>query len=83
MTGSVQVLPANNIRMGILPIPQYWIIFFVEFSKSNGEGGIRTPVELPQNAFRVRHHQPLGHLSKINCQVLALLLPFQIITQPI
>jgi hypothetical protein len=30
----------------------------------NGEGGIRTPVGLLQNAFRVRHHQPLGHLSK-------------------
>ncbi len=39
----------------------------------NGEGGIRTPVEFPQNAFRVRHHQPLGHLSRYELTGLSVL----------
>jgi hypothetical protein len=34
-----------------------------EANPGNGEGGIRTPVELPQNRFRVCRIQPLCHLS--------------------
>jgi hypothetical protein len=32
-------------------------------SSKNGEGGIRTPVRLPLNRFRVCRIQPLCHLS--------------------
>ncbi len=60
--------------------------FVCVYVVSNGEGGIRTPVEFPQNAFRVRHHQPLGHLSKTNCLTCTpkrtLILAFGIITYP-
>jgi hypothetical protein len=28
------ILPAHNTRTGKMPIPQDWVIFFVEFSKS-------------------------------------------------
>ena len=29
-----------------------------------GEGGIRTPGELPHNCFQDSRHKPLGHLSR-------------------
>jgi hypothetical protein len=45
-----------------------------------GEGGIRTPARLPQNAFRVRHHQPLGHLSKLSRFCLIWLTPIRILS---
>jgi hypothetical protein len=38
-------------------------MYFIDFE--NGEGGIRTPVRLPLNRFRVCRIQPLCHLSKV------------------
>jgi hypothetical protein len=66
----------NNIRLETLPFTDTVWCESLALYAAGGEGGIRTPGTLLEyTRFPVVHLQPLGHLSRVSFQELALRWP--------